>query len=323
MNGNWAHNPTSSLLLTRASWFIVAMCMHCIRAAGVGVMICLLSGCWEEIEYRGSDSATESQRAITVATANQPEEASTVVASELPPGIPIEESPQQVQEENAAETALYAGDVEQAPVDDLSQVVKPPAETTVTSVEQPALAPVTNSVDPASFQIPGGARRAAWQLGSKLTLAALANDRGIARDEVPKWFAEAQTMGAELNIEIAPLPARPSAPEEEAASRDVLSYILGQEKAIGTEILNEYGPADAALFQLATRTNLLLVLNEPGTKAVQTIIKSIEALGPRTDLPNDLWQPLVGLLKRGENPADVRAAVRQMHDDVSRHLAEL
>jgi hypothetical protein len=158
-------------------------------------------------------------------------------------------------------------------------------------------------------------------LGSRLSLAALANDRGIGPEDVPKWFEEAQVLGTELNVPIVPLPDKPTDATGEAASKAVIAYLLEQEKAIGAELEKSGDLQMSALFRLAMRTNLLLVLNTPGSKAVDTIAKSIEALGPRTGLPTELWQPLLDMLKEQASPAAVRTAVRQMHTDVGRHLA--
>jgi hypothetical protein len=158
-------------------------------------------------------------------------------------------------------------------------------------------------------------------LGSRLSLAALANDRSIAPEDVPTWFEEAQQLAAQLKVPVAPLPEKPVDASGEAASKAVIAYLLDQEKAIGAELEQTGDVEMSALFRLAMRTNLLLVLNTPGSKAVDTIAKSIEALGPRTGLPPELWQPLLDMLKQLASPAAVRTAVRQMHTDVGRHLA--
>lgn len=205
--------------------------------------------------------------------------------------------------------------------------VAPPA-TEVTPTAPPAevaQAPTQEAVpaNTATFQIPGGKPRAAWLLGGKLGLAALANDRGIAPEDVPKWFGEAQELASELRVTLEPLPEQPATPVTSGASEAVLRYILTQEKLIGTELHNTLGAETAALFQLALRTDLLMVLNNPGSKGVDTVLKSIAVLGPRTGLPAELWQPLLDQLANGDDPAAVRAAVRQMHNDVSRYLAKV
>jgi hypothetical protein len=208
--------------------------------------------------------------------------------------------------------------VETSPAE-TSPVETGPIETA--AAETPA-APVSTEINTAPTLAIGHTGRAAWILGSKLSLAALANDRGIAPEDVPKWFEEAQAAAAALNVQIIPLPERAESQNSEPASKAVLGYVLDQEKTISKQLASSVGDQDAAVFQLAMRSNLLLLLNSPGSKAVETISKSVAALGPRTGLPAELWQPLLDTLAQGATPADVRTQVRQMHTDIGRHLAE-
>jgi hypothetical protein len=184
------------------------------------------------------------------------------------------------------------------------------------ATDPPAFAVSTTS-PPAAI----GTKRAAWLLGSRFSLAALANDRGIVPEEVAKWSEEARSMAELLNVPLAASPERPATPPSEGPSREVLGHILNQEKAIGERLAADHSEEHDAIFRLATRTNLLRVLNTPGTKAVDTLSTSIADLGPRSGLPLALWQPLLDVLNEGAASAAIRAAVQQMHERIETHLA--
>jgi len=243
----------------------------------------LLGGCWEKIEYRGTIGET-ADAATTPALSNSTPNASS--------------DPVQTATNSAAALASAA-------------------ETAVT--DSPAI-PVSTMIatsPPAAIST----KRAAWTLGSRLCLAALANDRGNASDEVRKWFGEASVMAESLDVSIVALPQRPENAGSNTPSREILGYILEQEKTIGPKLAAAYGDDHDAIFRLAVRTNLLGVLNTPGTKAVDTLSQSITDLGPRSGLPMGLWQPLLDVLHDGATSAAIRAAVTRMHEKIEQHLA--
>lgn len=153
-----------------------------------------------------------------------------------------------------------------------------------------------------------------------MSIAALANDRGIAADQVPKWFAEAEMMAGLLGVNLVPLPDRPTEAPATGAP-NALKYLSAQLTAIRGDINHRHGPEVAALFDLALRSNLLLIYNAPGSAGVTQIANSIGTVAPRTGLPAEFWQPLLDLLANGAPEATVRLAVRKMHADVDTHLA--
>jgi hypothetical protein len=187
----------------------------------------------------------------------------------------------------------------------------PPAATLSTEVTETAETPSQPSVS---------TQRAAWRLGSDLSIAALANERGIAADQIPKWVAETQEMARLLNVTVAPLPNRPAEVPATGAPNAV-KYLAGQLTSIRGQLDTTYGIDHAALFDLALRSNLLLVYNAPGSAGVQQIAKSIADVAPRTNLPSSLWQPLLDALDNNAPEAGIRLAVRKLHADVDAHLA--
>ena len=69
------------------------------------------------------------------------------------------------------------------------------------------------------------------------------------------------------------------------------------------------------------KSNLLLVLYKPGSSAVGHLSTAIAQAAPAAELPPELWRPLLDTLANESPPEAVRAAVRQLHTDVDRHLA--
>jgi hypothetical protein len=217
-----------------------------------------------------------------------------------------------------ANSAIDPGAQSETPPEVASASETLPADGPVTD---PAAIAVSTTVEPTLPPASAGTKHAAWVLGSKFCLAALANDGGAVPEDVTKWFEEAKLSAESLNVPLADLPKQPATPNAQAPSSNVLEYIVKQEKAIGDRLAADRDEQHAAIFRMAVRSNLLLMLNTPGSRAVETLSKSLAELGPRTGLPQELWQPLLDLLAQSATPAAIREAVPQMHADVEQHLA--
>ncbi len=164
-------------------------------------------------------------------------------------------------------------------------------------------------------------RRAAWLLGSRLSLAALANDRGVAAESVPIWFADAQAAAKYLGTTVADLPEPIATNDKTPASRRVIDYLLVNGQRIGRQLTKEHGSEEASLFEIALKSNVLLLLYTPGSSAGNSVATAIQQAAPRARLRAELWRPLVDALKKQVPESDVRAAVRKMHVDVDQYLA--
>lgn len=283
--------------------------LYCIRTLWLVLPICLATGCWQEIEYRGSDPPTA-----------QPS------APPLPTAAPVAVAPEPTQPVEAVEPAPNAADVGDRYTAAVSSEQEAPAEAPsepLSTASDAEAVPVSATVEAGPPQPAINTRQAAWLLGSRLSLAALANDRGIAADDVPKWFQEARSMAGQLQVPLGELPARPADSQNNGPSREVLAYLVEQGKTIGGQLTTDQGVENAALFQMAWTSNLLLVMNQPELAPVQHVIKLVTGAAERTQLPPKLWQPLLDTLTNGSPSAAVRTAVRQMHADVESHLGGL
>jgi hypothetical protein len=164
-------------------------------------------------------------------------------------------------------------------------------------------------------------RLAAWQLGSKLTLAALAHDRGLVPKDVAEWFEQARAAAEKLGATVAELP-KPATTPGDAGSREVHNYLFQQGQRIWRELTDRHGADHASLFEAAVKSNVLLVLYQPGSSAIEPLTSSIREAVPKAELPSELFQPLLDTLARQPPAAEVRLAVRKLHTDVEQYLTE-
>jgi hypothetical protein len=292
------------------------------QAAFAGVLaLCICGGCWEEIEYSGPIPSAAPQRDATSAAVENPtgETAADPTQTALP-SAPNDSTASQFADELAdasvdnapsdspAATTAPADDRYEIPNDDDDQS-ELGAQAVSATLDTPTTAPPANT------------RRAAWLLGSRLSLAALAHDRGVAADEVPTWFQEARSAAESIQTSLTELPERPASSDSEPVSREVLGYLLEQGRQVSPGLAKQFGPDHAALFEVAMKSNLLLVLYKPDSSAVEHISAAIANAAPRAGLPPELWRPLLDTLANGAPAVEVRTAVRRLHADVDQHLA--
>jgi hypothetical protein len=124
-----------------------------------------------------------------------------------------------------------------------------------------------------------------------------------------------------LGTSVPDLPEPAAAGDEGPASRQVINYLLMNGQQIGRELSKQHGPEHAALFEIALKSNILLLLYTPGASAGKSIASAISQVAPQAKLPAELWQPLVDAIGRQAPQEDVQAAVRKMHIAVDQYLA--
>lgn len=212
------------------------------------------------------------------------------------------------------ETASAVGD--STPLATDNRYAAPSANGTSSS-ETPAEAPVQPAAPPTSRS----PRRIAWLLGSNLSLAALANDRAAAPEKVADWFDKSQRLAKLLGTAVDELPPRPADGNPIPNADHAIDYLFAHGATIGRFAAKQYGDDHAALFELAVKSNMLLVLYQPGAPVVKSLTVAIEQSGERAGLPVELLQPLVQLLDAGATPKEVRDAVLDFHANVDRYLS--
>jgi hypothetical protein len=158
-------------------------------------------------------------------------------------------------------------------------------------------------------------------LGSRLSLAALAHDRRMAANSVPTWLDEAHSACKVLGTSVAELPEPAAENDPAPASQQVIRYLLDQGQRIGRDVAKRFGPEQSALFEVALKSNILLLLYSPGSDATNSIAAAITRAAPQAQLPARLWKPVLERIEKKSSLEDVRTAVRQMHKDVDNYLA--
>jgi hypothetical protein len=105
-------------------------------------------------------------------------------------------------------------------------------------------------------------------------------------------------------------------------SRDVLNYLFQQSAQLSRQLTDGYGADHAALYEVAVKSNLLLVLYQPGSSTTGAIAAAIRDAAPRAKLPEAAVKPLLELVSTGAQPADVRKQVQRLHAQVEQHLGQ-
>jgi hypothetical protein len=311
--------------------------------AALTALIAACGGCWEKIEYTGprtTSSSSPVRQSLPPSdasnapdgspTADVPFAADPVFDSAEPPTLPPTapaEAPSQTVDDRYA-TPPAADPLPSDPPPGIVSPAEAPASTTSmtpAATDPPRHADATTAsatVENAPSAPVLNSRRAAWLLGNRLSLAALANDRGVATANVPVWLEDARTVAKFLGTRFADLP-EPAAPGDGAsASRQVVNYLLVHGQQIGRELAKQHSAEESALFEIALKSNILLLLYTPGTSAGNSIAVAISQAAPQANLPAELWQPLVDALNEQATQADVRAAVGKMHLDVDQYLSQ-
>jgi hypothetical protein len=163
-------------------------------------------------------------------------------------------------------------------------------------------------------------RQAAWDLGSQLGLAAVGYAGGAPEASVASVLASAKALAAAIPVDVPALPAKTG--DKAQASAAAIQYLIKQAgEPIGKTLREKHDLAHAALFEMAAKSQLLLMLYAPGDSLGQSLVTVIKRNAPRASLPENLWMPVADKVQAGAPFSEVKAAVAQMHTDVSKHLA--
>jgi hypothetical protein len=180
-----------------------------------------------------------------------------------------------------------------------------------------ALVLVTLSI-PSAAQTPS-TRARVWELGGKLSLAAIAAANNMPKPTVDKVYDSARELGASLGVEVPPLPERKL--DRAEAQADALGYLLRDAGVpIAGRLGSAFGADHAALFEIAMKSNLLLLFYAPGEQQSLTIADLVRKRAPDARLPEALWRDVPSRVEGRARYEDVKAAVQKMQGDVRRHL---
>ena len=163
---------------------------------------------------------------------------------------------------------------------------------------------------------PAVARAIGWLLGDNLSLGALVYAQGAAAADVATYIDKARGLGANIGLTVPDLPALEA--DETATLSAVIHYLIaGDGWHLGDFLLQSQGQEATTLFEVAIKSNVLILLYEPGNDSgIGEIIRSrLDGL-----LPRDLWGPVVDAVTSKKSADDVQTAIYKMHDDIGQYL---
>ncbi|MGE3637643.1 MAG: hypothetical protein AB7G28_03735 [Pirellulales bacterium] len=276
----------------------------------MAVFACALSGCWEEIHYKPPAPGAGPVATATPKSSVEKSTTESSVAADDAAGDFGDDVASQL-----AEEPLPAVDVGETPP--IAAESAPPLDTATSGPA--ATTPATDSQSPSSA-LPN-TRLAAWSLGSTLSLAALANDRAASADKVTGWFDTARQQAAALGTKVADLPPRPAADQIDMEGKRAMEYLFDQGKVIGPYLGATFGDDHNALFELALKSNILLVRYQPDAPIGKLLAAALSQASERAKLPPELVRPVLAAVEANAPVKEVRDAVFDMHANVDRYLS--
>lgn len=163
------------------------------------------------------------------------------------------------------------------------------------------------------------AKAAAWRIGDHLSLAGLLYAQGGEEENVQELISSIEPLTGAMQIEIKPFPPKAATPVETYAA--VIEYLIkGDGAEIGRQIAQKFGKATGTLFEISVKSNLLILLYEPGED--QGMGSAIQSRCNEIGLPNNLWIDVVNAVNSKAPKDEVKTAVFKMHDDVAAYLGE-
>jgi hypothetical protein len=156
----------------------------------------------------------------------------------------------------------------------------------------------------------------AWLLGDNLSLAALLYNQGAADDMVGRFMSKAKKIADIFGVEVKPFPAKAS--DSAQASADIVHYLIAGDGAqIGVALAQKFDQEHGILFEVAVKSNLLILLYGPGDSLGKSIAQVIQSRLTSIQLPDKLWSGVVTLVNNGASQDDVKEAVFKMHKDIA------
>ncbi len=145
---------------------------------------------------------------------------------------------------------------------------------------------------------------AAWRLGDRMSLAAFLYARGGQDDAVERFLSSIKPITEAMGITIAPFPPR-AATSVDAYGEVILYLVEGAGAETGRALAAKFGKDASLLYDAAIKSNLLLLLYEPGDD--HGLGGVIRLRMSEAGLPEQLW---IGVVKA----VDARASQSELKD---------
>jgi len=160
----------------------------------------------------------------------------------------------------------------------------------------------------------------AWVLGSKLSLAATLHTQGGDAALVGRQFNAASTAATSIGVKLPVLPTKTGDKiKDSAAAVNYLINVTGNR--IGAILGNSYGPEHAAIFEVALKSNMLLLLYGPGDSTANTIAGVIRNRIANAKFLNAMTGRLLQLIDAKASYEQVKTEVFSLHDLAPKFIA--
>lgn len=158
----------------------------------------------------------------------------------------------------------------------------------------------------------------AWELGSRLSLAAIGYNEGASLETVKSMIKDVRPVAKFFGAEIPSLPTKTGQFSKDSA--EILNYILNTVgDNIGSKIASLYPNDHLCLFEVALKSNILLLIYGPGDDISKAIANVIRERAPSAKIPLHIWRSVVNKIESQASYEEVKEAVVRMHEEVG-HL---
>jgi hypothetical protein len=158
---------------------------------------------------------------------------------------------------------------------------------------------------------------AAWRLGDRLSLAAFFFARGGQDDAVERLLSSIKPIAEAMGITIAPFPTR-AATSVDTYGEVIVYLVEGAGAETGRALAAKFGKDAGLLYDAAIKSNLLLLLYEPGDDhGLGGVIRSRMS---EAGLPEQLWIGVVKAIDAKASQSELKDAVLKMHEAVASYL---
>jgi hypothetical protein len=160
---------------------------------------------------------------------------------------------------------------------------------------------------------------AAWRLGDRLSLAAFLFARGGQDDAVERLLSSIKPIAETMGVTIAPFPTR-AATSVDTYGEVIVYLVEGAGAETGRALAAKFGKDAGLLYDAAIKSNLLLLLYEPGDDhGLGGVIRSRMS---DARVPEQLWIGVVKAVDAKASQSELKDAVLKMHEAVASYLAK-
>ena len=145
---------------------------------------------------------------------------------------------------------------------------------------------------PKAIQNPAKTRQLAWELGSKLSGAAIMHSQRADKAKTTVTLDLATEAAAKLGLSLAALPEVTD--DKQKNTIDCIQYLIANTgRELHNQLTAKYDKSHAALLETAIKSHLLTLLYVPGDSTTDALASAIKERTPVAELPLEIAAPLL------------------------------